>query len=150
MNKSSFKAEILSLALPFMVQSIFSNSFSFIDILMVSNLGDVKVSALAVVGQLSFILGMILSSISGITVYITQFFWIEDWKNTRKSFVLMLQSSALASFVSVLISMSLVIGYVYKKKYYFNISLKDYMKFDNLFFRKVYKRITPLLFHEVF
>lgn len=248
MNKSSFKAEIFSLALPFMVQNIFSNSFSFIDILMVSNLGDVKVSALAIVGQLSFILSMILSSIAGITVYITQFFYIEDLKNTRKSFVLMLQSSiivsviafviiqlfkvnilsllskdskvvenavlyldiilwmfplqgvqssftnalsaigkvklsviinfmgmiintslnyvliygkfgfpqmgirgsAVASLVSVLISMLLIIGYIYKKKYYFNISIKDYLEFDYQFFRKVYKRITPLLFHEVF
>ena len=247
MNESSFKKEIFTLALPFMLQNILTNSFSFIDILMISNLGDYKVSAIAVVGQLSFILGMILSSISGITVYITQFFCVNDIKNARKSFVLMLQTSvfisliafiliqifkinilnllskntiviensisyleiivwifplqaiqtsftnallaigkiklslvvnfvsmgintilnylliygkfgfpimgirgsATASLISVITSMLLIILYVYKNKYFFNISLQQFLQFDYIFSRKIFKRIVPLLFHEM-
>ncbi len=99
-----FRKELKRLVLPSTLQMLVGNSFSLINTLMVGSLGDSAVAVMAAAGQISFILGMILSAVFGIASFITQFHGKDDAINERKAFGLMLVSSmvvTLAAFAFV-------------------------------------------------
>ncbi|ULO06301.1 MATE family efflux transporter [Paenibacillus sp. 19GGS1-52] len=101
-----FRKDMKRLVIPSILQMLLGNSFSLINTLMVGGLGDTAIAITAAVGQISFILGMLLTAIYGISAYITQFFGKEDFMNVKKSFGLMLISSLiLSSIVFMLVSM---------------------------------------------
>ena len=61
----------LSLAIPIALQNMLSASFSLVDTLMVSQLGDIPLSATGMAGQWSWLFGMVLFGISsGAAVFV--------------------------------------------------------------------------------
>lgn len=96
-----FRRDIRKLVLPSTLQMLVGNSFSLINTLMVGSLGDAAVAVMAASGQISFILGMILTAIFGINAFITQFYGKDDIANAQKAFSLMLISSVLVTLVIV-------------------------------------------------
>ena len=107
-----FKDELKALAIPFIISNILANSFTFIDTLMIGNLGEKAIAAMSIAGQFSFILGLLLSSVYGMTIYLVQFYGAGDWGNFRKTQGIMLFSGILVSififFVIFLFKYSLV------------------------------------------
>ncbi|MEK4063224.1 MULTISPECIES: MATE family efflux transporter [unclassified Paenibacillus] len=101
-----FRKDMKRLVIPSVLQMLLGNSFSLINTLMVGGLGDTAIAITAAVGQISFILGMLLAAIYGISAYITQFYGVKDFVNVKKAFGLMLISSILLSLiVFILVSM---------------------------------------------
>ena len=73
MNDRSFWRVALSLAIPIALQNMLSASFSLIDTLMVSQLGDVELSATGMAGQWTWLFNMMLFGIaSGAAVFVSQ------------------------------------------------------------------------------
>ena len=65
---------MLSLAIPIALQNMLSASFSLVDTLMVSQLGDIPLSATGMAGQWSWLLAMVLFGIcSGAAVFVSQY-----------------------------------------------------------------------------
>ncbi|MFA9560292.1 MATE family efflux transporter [Evansella sp. AB-rgal1] len=99
-----FRREVRILVIPFVIHMLLSNSFSFVDLIMITRLGEVAVASVAAAGQFSFILGMLLSATYGITAFITQFFGKNDMKNVHRSLGIMLTTSiVLSSIVSIVV-----------------------------------------------
>lgn len=99
MSGSEFRKDMKRLVIPSVLQMLLGNSFSLINTLMVGGLGDTAIAITAAVGQISFILGMLLAAIYGISAYITQFYGVKDFVNVKKAFALMLISSILLSLI---------------------------------------------------
>ncbi len=71
----SFMRILVSLALPIAIQNLLTSSFSLVDTLMVSSLGDVSLAAVGMAGQWSWLLNMISFGIcSGAAVFLAQYF----------------------------------------------------------------------------
>ncbi|SDW44146.1 MATE family efflux transporter [Paenibacillus sp. CF384] len=90
---TEFRQNLIKLVIPTVLQMLIGNSFSLVNTLMVGGLGDTAIAVVAAVGQIGFILSMILSGVYGITAFITQFHGKEDRESTQKAFSLMLTSS---------------------------------------------------------
>ncbi|GLX67167.1 MATE family efflux transporter [Paenibacillus glycanilyticus] len=77
------------------------NSFSLINTLMVGRLGDSAIAVVAAVGQIGFVLSMILTGVYGITAFITQYHGKGDKHSLQQAFALMLLSSVTVTLVLV-------------------------------------------------
>ena len=74
----SFWRVTLALAMPIALQNMLSASFSLIDTLMVSQLGDIQLSATGMAGQWTWLFNMMLFGIaSGAAVFVSQY-WGEN------------------------------------------------------------------------
>ncbi|WP_026672702.1 MATE family efflux transporter [Alkalihalobacterium bogoriense] len=98
----NFNRELKILVIPFVLHMLISNSFSFIDTLMIAGLGEVAVAAMAAAGQFTFVLGMILSASYGITAFITQFYGKGDMENVHKALGLMLVTAFVVSTMAAM------------------------------------------------
>ena len=84
-DKAFWKTTI-SLGLPIAFQNMLSASFSLVDTLMVSNLGEVPLSATGMAGQWSWLLNMVLFGISsGSAVFISQYWGTKNLKGIRRT-----------------------------------------------------------------
>lgn len=75
----------LTLALPIALQNVLTSSFQLVDTLMVSQLGDVTLSAVGMAGQwgwLAMLLGFGLCS--GMSVFVSQYWGVRDIKGIRR------------------------------------------------------------------
>ncbi len=95
-----FKKEVRLLVIPFVLHMLISNSFSFIDTLMIAGLGEVAVASVAAAGQFSFVLGMVLSATYGMSAFITQFYGTNNLPNVHRTMGLMLLTSFAFSLIA--------------------------------------------------
>ena len=73
------------LTLPIAIQNVLTSSFQLVDTLMVSQLGDVTLSAVGMAAQwgwLSNLLGFGLCS--GMSVFVAQYWGVKDYKGMRR------------------------------------------------------------------
>lgn len=90
----------LRLALPTALQNLLLNSFSLVDTLMVGQLGDAALSGVGMAGQWSWLMGLVLFGLySGSSVFISQYWGVNDLKNIRRVYGVMLTHTALVSGV---------------------------------------------------
>lgn len=76
----------LRLALPIAIQNMLTSSFSLIDTLMVSMLGDISLAAAGMAGQWSWLLNIFLFGVSsGASVFISQYFGVDDRKSIHRT-----------------------------------------------------------------
>lgn len=76
----------LRLALPIAFQNMLVSSFSLVDTLMVSMLGDISLAAAGMAGQWSWLLNIFLFGISsGAAIFISQYFGIDDRKGIHRT-----------------------------------------------------------------
>lgn len=75
----------LSLAIPIALQNMLSASFSLVDTLMVSQLGDYELSATGMAGQWSWLFSMVLFGISsGAAVFVSQYWGNQNIKGIHR------------------------------------------------------------------
>lgn len=75
----------LRLALPIAFQNMLTSSFSLVDTLMVSLLGDASLAAAGMAGQWSWLLTIFLFGVSsGAAIFISQYFGINDRKGIHR------------------------------------------------------------------
>ncbi|OMF19827.1 hypothetical protein BK133_29510 [Paenibacillus sp. FSL H8-0548] len=102
--KSDFTREMKGLVVPSVLQMLVGNSFSLVNMLMVTSLGDGAVAVTAAAGRISFILSMILTAIYGMTTYMTQYYGKQQYSLMRATFGFMLLAgigTSLLAFVAV-------------------------------------------------
>lgn len=83
-NDKHFWKTAVRLTVPVALQNLLTSSFTLADTLLVSNLGTVALSSVGMIGQWSWLMNMILVGFcSGATVFISQFWGIQDLKKIR-------------------------------------------------------------------
>ncbi len=76
----------LRLALPIAFQNMLTSSFSLVDTLMVSMLGDISLAAAGMAGQWSWLLNIFLFGVSsGAAIFISQYFGVDDRKGIHRT-----------------------------------------------------------------
>ncbi|MCM3631236.1 MATE family efflux transporter [Paenibacillus glycanilyticus] len=98
---SEFRNSMMRLVVPSVLQMLVGNSFSLLNTLMVGRLGDTAIAVVAAVGQIGFVLSMILTGVYGIAAFITQFHGKGDKASLQQAFGLMLISSVAVTLVLV-------------------------------------------------
>ena len=89
----------LSLAIPIALQNMLAASFSLVDTLMVSQLGEIQLSATGMAGQWSWLFGMVLFGISsGAAVFVSQYWGDQNINGIHRV-------SGIAVFSGVLLSL---------------------------------------------
>ncbi|WP_342416980.1 MATE family efflux transporter [Paenibacillus sp. FSL R10-2782] len=102
-RKSGFTWEMKGLVIPSVLQMLVANSFSLVNMLMMTNLGDGAVAVTAAVGRISFILSMILTAVYGMTAYITQYHGKQQHTLMRATFGFMLLTGICISLLSFVV-----------------------------------------------
>lgn len=78
-NDKGFWKTTLKLATPIVLQNILISSFTLADTLFVSQLGDVSLSAVGMIGQWGWLLNMVLIGISsGTSVFVAQYWGVKE------------------------------------------------------------------------
>lgn len=107
-NDKGFWKTALKLAVPVALQNMLTSSFTLADTLLVSQLGDVALSSVGMVGQWGWLMTMILFGFaSGATVFVSQFWGIKDIKRIRKTTGIALVSVLAVSGVFTVIGLTL-------------------------------------------
>ena len=93
------------LALPIALQNVLTSSFTLVDTMMVSRLGDVTLSAVGMAGQwgwMSMLIGFGLCS--GMSVFVSQFWGVRDLKGIRRVMGIAMTTALLLSFTFFLVA----------------------------------------------
>ncbi|MBE6563213.1 MAG: MATE family efflux transporter [Ruminococcaceae bacterium] len=91
---------LVRLSMPIIIQNLLVNSFSLVDTLMVSQLGDVELSAMGMAGQWSWMMSMVLFGFSsGMSIFVSQYWGVRDYDNIHKTIGISVISSLLVSLV---------------------------------------------------
>ena len=100
LNNKRFWNNALSIAVPVAVQNMLFSSFTLIDTLFVSRLGDVSLSAVGMSSQWSMLLNLTTFGIcSGTGVLVSQYWGIKDKKNIHKTMGIALCAGLLISML---------------------------------------------------
>ncbi|BBI31931.1 MATE family efflux transporter [Cohnella abietis] len=142
---SCFKAPLLSLfikdeeAIAYGVQYLSVIVFVF----LINSIKEVYGNALGSIGKikLTLVVGIIAMIVNIVLDYILIY-----GKFGFPSYGIV--GAAWATLASSLLSTFLLLGYVYWKRYYVNVTLKEIFSFDWPFVKKVYTTTLPLMFHE--
>lgn len=106
LNDKGFWKTTLRLATPIVLQNILISSFTLADTLFVSQLGDVSLSAVGMIGQWGWLLNMVLIGISsGTSVFIAQFWGIKEIKKINMTCGIATISAILISGLFTLFSL---------------------------------------------
>ena len=104
MKNGAFWHITLSLAIPIMLQNMLVSSFSLIDTLMVSQLGDIQLSATGMAGQVTWLYNMVLFGISsGAAVFVSQYWGNGNVKGIHRTTGIAVSSGLLISLAFVLL-----------------------------------------------
>lgn len=121
----------LRLALPIAIQNMLTSSFALIDTLMVSSLGDLSLSAVGMAGQWNWFMSLIIFGIcSGMSVFASQYWGVDDHKGMRKVFGLSLTISLAVSLLFFIPAFTIPekIIYIFNKDSEVIASASSYMK----------------------
>lgn len=84
------------LALPIALQNVLTSSFTLVDTMMVSRLGDVTLSAVGMAGQWGWLVALLgFGLCSGMSVFVAQYWGIRDTKGIRRVLGIALMSCLL-------------------------------------------------------
>jgi len=94
----------LSLAIPITLQNMLVSSFSLIDTLMISQLGDVQLSATGMAGQFTWLFNMMLFGISsGAAVFVSQYWGNGNRKGIHRTTGIAVSAGMIVSIIFMLL-----------------------------------------------
>ncbi len=105
LNDKGFWKNALKLAFPVAVQNMLFSSFTLVDTLLVSTLGDVTLAAVGMAGQWSWLMNMIFfGTCSATGVFVAQYWGVKDKVRIRKTMGIALSITLLVSLVFFAVS----------------------------------------------
>ena len=105
-NDKGFWRTAIKLALPISLQNMLISSFTLADTLFVSQLGDVSLSAVGMMGQWGWLLNMILIGVSsGTSVFVAQYWGVKDIKKINMTCGIATVSAILVSGLFTIVSL---------------------------------------------
>jgi len=97
---------LVRLALPVAIQNVLTSSFQLVDTLMVSNLGDVTLSAVGMAAQWGWLAAVLAFGLcSGMSVFVAQYWGVHDHKGIRRVLGMGLITCVLLSSVFLAIAL---------------------------------------------
>ena len=85
MNKD-FVKRLLLIAVPVTLQNLIASSLNLVDTIMIGSLGEVSIAAVGLANQFSFLFHLLMfGTLSGMTVFIAQFWGKNDLPNIHRS-----------------------------------------------------------------
>lgn len=105
LNDKIFWKNTLKIAVPVAVQNMLFSSFTLVDTLFVSSLGDVSLAAVGMSSQWGMLMNMALFGIcSGTGVFVSQYWGVKDTKSIHKTMGIAMTFATLISTVFFLLS----------------------------------------------
>jgi len=106
LRDKSFYIAIISLALPIMLQNLLASSLSFVDTVMIGQLGEIQIAAVGLANQMFFLVILLFFGISsGASIFFAQFWGNKDLKSIHKTLGLALtigvSGAAILSAISI-------------------------------------------------
>jgi len=99
-----FYSYVLRLAVPMIVQNAITSFVSFLDNIMVGQIGTEQMSGVAIVNQLMFVFNIcIFGAVSGAGIFGTQFFGKGDYEGQKYAYRFKVYASALITGLAVLL-----------------------------------------------
>jgi len=99
-EKSAFYGKLLSLALPIMAQNLLSSAVSFLDTLMIGQLGEVEIAAVGIGNQVFFLANLFVFGIaSGAVIFLAQQYGAGRHDEMRKTMGFALIVTSLGTFL---------------------------------------------------
>ncbi|MBR1531700.1 MAG: MATE family efflux transporter [Eubacterium sp.] len=99
-NDKNFWKKTAGLALPVAMQNMLTSSFTLVDTLLVSRLGDKSLAAVGMAGQWGWLMNMIIFGICSATgVFVSQYWGVKDKKNIHVTMGISLTISLTVSAV---------------------------------------------------
>lgn len=106
LKDKGFWRNTIKLALPISLQNMLISSFTLADTLFVSQLGDVSLSAVGMMGQWGWLLNMILIGVSsGTSVFVAQYWGVKDIKKINQTCGIATLSALLVSSIFTITSL---------------------------------------------
>ncbi|MBQ8408565.1 MAG: MATE family efflux transporter [Clostridia bacterium] len=94
------------MAIPIALQNMLASSFSLVDTLMVSQLGDIPLSATGMAGQWSWLFGMVLFGISsGAAVFVSQYWGDKNIKGIHRTTGIAVSAGVILSLLFFLVAL---------------------------------------------
>ncbi len=104
LGNKTFWTLTLALAIPIALQNMLNASFSLIDTLMVSQLGDIQLSATGMAGQWTWLYNMVLFGISsGAAVFVSQYWGDQNIKGINRTTGIAVTSGVIISLIFMLV-----------------------------------------------
>lgn len=99
-EKRNFYKKLLQLAVPIMVHQLLINSASFVDTIMIGQLGAESVAAVGLANQMFFLINLIYFGLgSGSGVLMSQFWGAKNQNGFKKAFVLAITTSSIFALI---------------------------------------------------
>ncbi len=100
-------------ALPIMFQNLLTSSLSFLDTLMIGQLGQQEIAAVGIANQVYFVISLLFFGIaSGTSIYLAQYYGAGEYGKMRKAMsfatMLCLEGGALVSILSFIFSDAII------------------------------------------
>lgn len=103
---SVFYKNLFRIAAPIALQNLIMSSLNFVDTVMVGQLGETNIAAVALANQLFFLIALFLFGVgSGASVFVAQFWGKKDVTNIRKVLGLSMSCSVVITFFATLVIM---------------------------------------------
>ena len=107
LNNKTFWKNTLRIAVPVAIQNLLFSSFTLVDTVFVSRLGDVSLSAVGMASQWSFLMSLVMFGIcSGTGVFVSQYWGINDKKSIHKTMGIAISIAMILSVSFFLFSFS--------------------------------------------
>ena len=82
----AFYKRVIAILIPIVIQNTFTNAVSLVDNVMVGRIGEIEMSAVAIVNQLLFVFNLcIFGGLSGIGIFTAQFAGAKDSAGVRRT-----------------------------------------------------------------
>ncbi|MBQ9530963.1 MAG: MATE family efflux transporter [Eubacterium sp.] len=100
LNDKKFWKKTLKIALPIAIQNALISSFTLVDTVFVSSLGDVSLSAVGMCSQWSFLMNLVIFGICSATgVFVSQYWGVKDEKRIHKTLGIALSFGIIVSLI---------------------------------------------------
>ena len=97
-----FYRHVLYLAVPMIVQNAITSFVSFLDNIMVGQIGTEQMSGVAIINQLMFVFNIcIFGGVSGAGIFGTQFFGKGDYEGQKSTFRFKLYASTVITIIAL-------------------------------------------------
>ncbi len=99
-ERKAFYIKMVGIALPVVLQGLLNNSLSFVDTLMIGQLGEASIAAVALANQMFFLISLLYFGVcSGSAIFLSQFWGANNKANIQRVLGLSLMVAGLASVV---------------------------------------------------
>jgi putative MATE family efflux protein len=105
-ERRAFYKKMGTIALPVVFQSLLNNSLSFVDTLMIGQLGEASIAAVALANQMFFLISLLYFGVcSGSSIFLSQFWGANNRTNIQRVLGLSLLTAFIAACIFASISL---------------------------------------------